>query len=117
VDDGQGRSLVIKLQTRPDASVVCLPLGALDFQTATELRHGLAGILRPHLELVFDLSQVDYIDACGASALVGSVRRVRAMGGRSRVRHVNPGIRWVLEIIGIDRFLSEAPASDDRDVA
>ena len=98
---------MIKLRTYPDSSVVCQPLGALDFEAATELRHQIAGIVRPELELVFDLRQVDYIDAFGASVLMVSVRRIRAMGGRPRVCRVNPRIRWVLEVIGIDRFLTE----------
>jgi anti-anti-sigma factor len=108
---------VIKLLTGADSSVVCQPLGALDFEGATELRHQIAGIVRPDLELVFDLRQVDYIDAFGASVLVGSVRRVRAMGGRSRVCRANPRIRWVLELIGVDRFLTEPQDSDDLDAA
>jgi anti-anti-sigma factor len=98
---------VIKLWTCPDSSVVCQLSGALDFQAATELRHQIAAIVRPDLELIFDLRRVDYIDAVGASVLVGSVRRVKAMGGRSRVCRINPRIRWVLELIGIDRFLTE----------
>lgn len=80
---------MIKLRTRPDSSVLCQPLGALDFEAASELRHHIARIVRPDLELVFDLSRVDHIDAFGASVLVASVRRVRAMGGRSRVCRVN----------------------------
>jgi anti-anti-sigma factor len=114
---GQEGTLVIKLRTCPDSSVVCQLSGALDFEAATELRHQIAAIVRPDLELIFDLRRVDYIDAFGASVLVGSVRRVRAMGGRSRVCRVNPRIRWVLELIGIDRFLTEPQDSDDRNAA
>jgi anti-anti-sigma factor len=108
---------VIKLWTCPDSTVICQPLGGLDLDAATQLRHLIAGILRPRLNLVFDLSQVDHIDAVGASALMGAVRQVRAMGGRSRMRHVNPRIRWRLEIIGVDRFLTHTVTSDEPEAA
>ena len=100
---------MINVEKWPGSSVVCQPLGALDLEAASELRHRITAILRPELDLVLDLSHVDYIDAFGASALVGSLRRVRAMGGSPRVCHVNPRIRWVLDIIGIDRFLTGDP--------
>lgn len=108
---------MITLRICPDSSVVCQPFGALDFEAAAELRHQIAEIDRPSLELVFDLSRVDYLDAFGASVLVGSLRRVRAMGGTARVSHINPRIRWVLDLIGIDRFLTEPSAPQDCNVA
>jgi anti-anti-sigma factor len=114
---GQERTLVITLRTCPDSGVVCQLSGALDSQAATELRPQIAAIVRPDLELIFDLGRVDYIDAVAASVLVGSVRRVRAMGGRSRLGRVNPRIGWVLELIGIDRFLTQPQDSDDRNAA
>ena len=98
---------MMNLEKWQGSSVVCQPLGALDLEAASEFRHRIAAILRPELDLVLDLSHVDYIDASGASALVGSLRRVRAMGGNPRVCHVNPRIRWVLDIIGVDRFVTE----------
>ena len=108
---------MIEIQSAPDSSVICRPHGALDIDTATELRHLTGEILHPELDLVFDLSQVDYIDAVGASALVGSVRRVRAVGGQSRLSQVNPRVQWVLEVIGIEKYLAANPASGQSDAA
>jgi hypothetical protein len=39
--------------------------------------------------------------------VVAVSRRVRAVGGRPRVRDVNPRIRWLLEVIGVDRFQTQ----------
>jgi anti-anti-sigma factor len=108
---------MITLHTCPDSTVVCRPEGTLDYNAATQLRHLVGGILSPDLNLVLDLSRVHHIDGVGASALVGSVRRVRAMGGRSRISDVNPRIKWVLEVLGIDRFLTQVLTPEAPDAA
>jgi anti-anti-sigma factor len=69
------------------------------------------------LDLIFDLSCVDHVDAFGASALVGSVRRVRAMGGTCRILQVNAQVRWILNIVGMNRFLADSPTPDQADAA
>jgi anti-anti-sigma factor len=99
-----------------ESTIICRPVGALDFNTATQLRHLVGEILSPNLDLIFDLSLVNFIDAVGASALVGSIRRVRAIGGRSGVSAVNPRIRWILDVIGIDGFLTYS-TPDEPDAA
>ncbi len=112
-----GSNHLVKLQICPDSTLICQPLGALDLDAATRLRHLITAILRPGLDLVFDLSEVDRIDAVGASALVGSIRRVAAVEGRCRVRHANPRIRWILDIIGVDRLVTRTRTPDEPDAA
>lgn len=110
---GSTEECEIDFRTGPDSSVICRLRGAMDFGNATQLRHRIGEVLHPDLDLVFDLSQVEYVDAVGASALVGSTRRVRAIGGRARVSKVNPRIRWVLELIDVYGYLS-VPAEQKR---
>jgi anti-sigma B factor antagonist len=108
---------VIEIQVSPDAGVTCRPDGALDSGSATELRHVISESLRPELDVVFDLRHVDYIDAEAASALVGTVRRIRAMGGTCKVCHVQPRIQWVLDVIGITGLLAGAPSAQRAEAA
>jgi anti-anti-sigma factor len=75
---------MIEIQTRADSSVICRPLGALDLAAAAHLRPLIAEVLQPRLDLTFHLSGVDYVDAFGASAFMGSLRGVQAVRGRSR---------------------------------
>jgi hypothetical protein len=75
---------VAETRVGADCSIVCRPSGGLDWIGAVSLRHAIHDWLRPGLDLIIDLSRVDFIDAVGMSALVGCVRRVRAGGGEAR---------------------------------
>ena len=93
------------------SSIVCKPWGRLDWVEATCLRHVINDALRPGIEVVIDLGHVDSVDAVGMSALLGSVRRVRAIGSRVRVCNVQPAVRGRLELVGIYRDLIHCPTS------
>ena len=95
-----------ELQIGTGSSVTCRPLGDLDLVSAVSLRHLIGEVLRPGLEVVIDLQNVSLIDAVGLSALVGSVRRVRAVGGRARICNTQPRVQSLFRLVGVDRLLT-----------
>jgi anti-anti-sigma factor len=97
---------MIEILPLGESRIVCRPLGDLDLRSSMSLRHVVGDILRPELDLVVDLSRVAAIDAVGLSALVGTARRVRAIGGTMAIRNMCPGIAWLFELVGLDRLLT-----------
>ncbi|MGO9661208.1 MAG: STAS domain-containing protein [Acidimicrobiales bacterium] len=96
---------MIETELRPGSSIVCRPVGELDWVGAVPLRRVVHDAFAPGLEVVIDLSRVEFIDAAGMSALVGSVRFVRAQGGAARTCNARPQVRRLMELIGVDRLL------------
>jgi stage II sporulation protein AA (anti-sigma F factor antagonist) len=113
---GREKELVIETYVDPGSSIVCKPWGRLDWVGATCLRHVINDSLRPGIEVIIDLSHVDWVDAVGMSALLGSVRRVRAIGSRVLVCNIHPAVRRRLELVGIYRDLIYCP-TPGNDVA
>jgi anti-anti-sigma factor len=95
---------MISVQSCPD-SVVLFPYGHLDLDGSFELRHIIGKVLEPELKVVIDLRHTDSIDAEGLSALVGSARRVRAIGGTASITHANPRLQWLLGLTGAERLV------------
>jgi anti-anti-sigma factor len=93
------------------SSIICRPWGRLDWVEATCLRHVINDSLRPGIEVVIDLGHVDSVDAVGMSTLLGSVRRVRAIGSRVLVCNIQPAVRRRLELVGIYRDLTHCPTT------
>jgi anti-anti-sigma factor len=54
------------------------------------------------MDVVVDLRHVESMDAAGVSALTDSVRLVRTLGGTARVCNTRPGLRWRLQLVGIE---------------
>ena len=108
---------VVETHVGADSRIVCRPSGGLDWIGAVSLRHALHDSLRPGVDIIIDLSRVDFIDAVGMSALVGSVRRVRAVGGEAQICNVTSRVRHRMELVGVYRLLTDSSARNGNDVA
>jgi stage II sporulation protein AA (anti-sigma F factor antagonist) len=108
---------VIETQLLAGSSIVCRPSGRLDWIAAVSLRHVIGDSLRPGVEVIIDLSRVEFIDAVGMSAIAGTVRRVRAVGGQTEIRGASPEVRRRLELAGVYRFVMRCSATTGNDAA
>jgi anti-sigma B factor antagonist len=98
--------MMIEIETNvAKSSVVCRPTGDLDVYTAVPFRHVISQLMRPRLEVTIDLDRLEFIDACGVSALVGTIRRVRAAGGSARLINPNRMVERVLRLAGVDHLI------------
>ena len=113
-DASRKENPVVEMHICEDMSMVCSPVGTLDWIGAVPLRHVIHDSLRPGVQVVIDLSQVDDIDAVGMSALVGSIRRVHAAGGHAEIRNPTRTVRRRLELVGIHPlFMGQAATDND----
>ena len=96
----------IDIRTRPDASVILKPTGDLDWVSSVSLRHVVEDVLHPLARFVVDLEEVQNIDAVGVSALIGSIRRARSVGGDLRVVNPRPAVQRALRLADVYGRLS-----------
>ena len=108
---------LVETHVGADSSIVCRPSGGLDWIGAVSLRHAIHDSLRPGVDIIIDLSRVDFIDAVGMSALVGSVRRVRAVGGEAQICNATSQVRQRMELVGVYHLLTHSSARNGNDVA
>jgi anti-anti-sigma factor len=108
---------VIETQLLADSSIVCRPSGSLDWIAAMSLRHVIGDSLRPGVKVVIDLSRVDFIDAVGISAIVGSVRRVRAVGGQAEICSASGQVSRRMELADVYRLVMRCSATTGNDAA
>lgn len=83
---------------------VCRPHGDLDAFTVVRFRQAIAEIPSDSV-VIFDLSEVPFIDSAGLGALVGGIRRIRDLGGEAVVATDRPVHRNLLHTTGFDRIV------------
>lgn len=87
---------------------LCRPIGDLDAFTVGDFRAALSelalGEPAPHPQLLIDLSEVTFLDSAGLSALIGSIRRAREVGGEVAVCCNRPALCRLLHTTGFDRI-------------
>jgi anti-anti-sigma factor len=111
------KEALVETHVGADSSIVCRPSGGLDWIGAVSLRHAIHDSLRPGVDIIIDLSRVDFIDAVGMSALVGSVRRIRAVGGEAQICNATSQVRQRIEQLGLYPLLKDSSARNGNDVA
>ena len=108
---------MIEIRTDRDATVTLRPTTDLDWIGAVSLRHVIEDALHPLIRLVIDLEGVQHIDAVGVSALIGSLRRARSVGGDLHVVNPRPAVRRALQLADVYEHVSRAGSTRGNDAA
>jgi len=101
---------------RPSAGrVVLRPTGKVDAESASDLRAQLQTITLENPEIVIvDLSEVDFLDSSGLSALVSGLKGLRISGGELRLSGPRPQALTALRLTMLHRVF---PIFDDVEAA
>lgn len=89
-------------RTSSDEVVVAMR-GEIDALAIPELSRCLdwATAVNGSAHLVLDMTEVEFIDSVGLTAIVRAHKRVAAEGGSVRIRRPSPPVRKVLDIVGL----------------
>lgn len=82
-----------------NGNVTLIVSGRLDTTTAPDLEKELESILVETKELVFDMSELEYISSAGLRVLL-KAQKIMNSQGNMKVVHVNESIMEVFEITG-----------------
>jgi anti-sigma B factor antagonist len=89
-----------------DSSVVCRPFGRLDWIGSVHLRDAVCHTLRHGVQVVLDLSMVDFIDSDGLGAVLGSIGLVHCVGGSVSVCKAADDVATYLDVAGVNRLVT-----------
>ena len=108
--------MTIETQFGSSEHVVCTPCVDLNWTGATSVRHVLADVLQPGMQVDIDLGHVDFFDAVGISALIGSSRRAELIGCSVRIGNAKPELGRLLQRF-CPQWVSNGWTEDDDDAA
>jgi anti-sigma B factor antagonist len=87
-----------------DVAVVTLPLDELDASNANDLKRDAGPILEAHSKIVFDLTQLRFVDSSGLGAFLSCLRKVNAKGGDLKICGLSRHVRSVFELVRLHRI-------------
>ena len=82
---------------------VVIPIGEIDLENRDDLRSVLEAT---DGDVIVDLAGLTYIDSSGIGVLVAQRNRLSAKGGSLQLRNPQPNVRRVLEVVGLDTWLT-----------
>ena len=102
----QTMNLVIDLRPGGIAVIGWSERTVLDASNAPDLRAQVGEVLGSCSRLIFDMSQVEFIDSSIIGALVGFLRRARAEGGDTKLVGLLPDLETIFEVTRLQRVFS-----------
>ena len=89
-----------------DFELVTLEItGRLDTTTAPNLETTIKELPSDTKELVFDMSEVEYISSAGIRVLLGAYKKMNMNEGIMRIEKANEMVREVFEMTGLSEML------------
>lgn len=91
------------------------PSGELDLSVADDFRSTLEENLQknPVKHLIFNLSQVRFIDSSGLGVILGRYKRVTQHGGRVSLVGAQPQVRRILALSGLLNIMAEYVSEEE----
>jgi anti-sigma B factor antagonist len=87
--------------------------GEIDVATAEPLRQALISVEQEGAtQVVVDLTEVEFLDSTGLGVLVGSLRRLRDVGGDMYVAMTHPHLLKVMRVTNLDRVFRIVDTAD-----
>ena len=81
--------------------------GRLDTTTAPNLETVTNELSNDTRELVFDMSELEYISSAGIRVLLGAYRKMNSNHGIMRIEKANDTVREVFEMTGLLQMLED----------
>ena len=84
--------------------------GQLNAHSALQLKEEIAALVDDGvIQIIANLTQVDFVDSSGLAALVSGMRRTRVEGGNFKLVGVQPMVMQVFELTALDRVFDFHP--------
>jgi anti-sigma B factor antagonist len=81
--------------------------GRLDTTTAPNLESVVAELSEDTKELVFDMSELEYISSAGIRVLLGAYKKMHLNNGMMRIEKPNETVCEVFEMTGLSGMLEQ----------
>jgi anti-sigma B factor antagonist len=87
-----------------DVTIVSLVGAQLDANTAAEFKHSVAPVLDAHSQVIFDLSQLGFVDSSGLGALLSCLHQIHARSGDLKLCGMSKPVRALFELVRMHKI-------------
>ena len=88
-----------------NVSIVRIKYDALDANNTEQFKKEISPIIDKNTNIIFDMSDVNFIDSSGCGSLLSCLRRVNKQGGHLKLFGVQQQVQMVFELIRLHRII------------
>ena len=87
-----------------EIAVVTLPGDHLDAGNSKDFKEAMNPILEAHQNMVFEMSQLQFVDSSGLVAILSCLRRLNARNGELKLCGMTKQVRVLFELVRMHRI-------------
>ena len=87
-----------------NVTIIALVGAELDAGTTEEFKREIAPVLEQHAQVIFDLSQLGFIDSSGLGSLLTCLRHLQTRGGDLKLCGMSKSVRALFELVRMHRI-------------
>lgn len=103
----------IATESVQDLLIVTIPGETLDAGNVKTLKEELTPLLQPGAKLIFDLSQLRFVDSSGLGLLLSCLRQVHNTGGDLKLCGLSKAVRALFELVRMHRVFEVFATRED----
>ncbi len=88
-----------------DVVVVAVPGPSLDASNSRNFKKEMTRAVETAMNMVWDMSQVQFVDSSGLGAIVSCLKQLNAKGGDLRICGLSKGVRTLFELVRLHRVV------------
>jgi len=87
-----------------DIAIVTIPGKSLESANSRAFKESMAPVVAANPKLVFDLSQLTFVDSSGLGAILSCLRQANAAGGDLKLCGLSKGVRALFELVRMHKI-------------
>ncbi len=91
-------------EKQEDVTIVTVTSDVLDANTVLEFKSEMMQILMQEYRVVFDMSQVQFVDSSGIGAILSCLRTLNAEGGDLKICSLTKPVRALFELVRMHKI-------------
>lgn len=96
-----------------DVTVILVPGDQLDAANAKDFKRCVTALLEPNSKMIFDLSELRFVDSSGLGAFLAASRQLASTGGELMLCGLTKPVRALFELVRMHKVFSICPTRDD----
>jgi anti-sigma B factor antagonist len=94
---------IIKDENAKEVAVVLIPGTTLDASNTKKFKSDVAPLATAGARVIFDLSNLKFVDSSGLGAMLSSLRQINGVGGDLKLCAMSKPVRALIELVRMHR--------------
>lgn len=101
------------VQTYGDVAVIQIPGESLDASNTKEMKAELLSLIASSKKMVFDLSDLKFVDSSGLGAILSCLRQMNSTGGVLKLCGMTKSVRALFELVRMHKIFDIYNTKDE----